>query len=88
MNITESTLLVVAACNAAGLALKTSPIPNKWITLILPAIGSLLLMGLAGFSVNHGIQGFLAGWSAVGANQALRQLNGRGVDKPKPTGEQ
>lgn len=59
-------------CNGLGLALRQSPAPNWVIPFVLPtagAIGACLLDGWTGHAV---IKGAMAGFTAVGLNQAVR----------------
>lgn len=76
-------------CNIVGFMLKELPFTPNWtIPIALPIVGAGGVCAMSGVSMRNVITGLACGWAAVGANQALRQLNGRGIDKPKPTGEQ
>lgn len=58
-------------CNVVGMALSQSPIPNWSIPLILPCAGTVTLCLLSGWNGRNAVNGFITGWAAVGAHQAL-----------------
>lgn len=92
--------LLVAVCNLLGLALKKSPIDNRFIPLALTVFGAAVYPFLTNeddTNVRHPIMfnvlvGAIIGGSAVGVNQMFRQFlggNGKETDtqhheKPNP----
>jgi hypothetical protein len=78
--------VVTLGCNIVGGMLKALPFTPDWtIPLALPIVGAVAMCAVSGFSGRNVITGLACGWAAVGAHQALRQLNGRGIDKPSST---
>jgi hypothetical protein len=92
--------LLVAACNLIGLAVKKSPIGDRWIPVLLPIVGAVcypFITGEADANVRHpmlfnALLGAVIGGSSVGVNQMFRQfLGGNGKEndtqhheKPNP----
>jgi hypothetical protein len=76
--------VVTLGCNIVGGMLKALPFTPDWtIPLALPIVGAVAMCAVSGFSGRNVITGLACGWAAVGAHQALRQLNGRGIQAPK-----
>lgn len=74
---------VTLGCNIVGGMLKALPFTPDWtIPLALPIVGAAGMCAVSGFSGRNIITGLACGWAAVGAHQALRQLNGRGRQAP------
>jgi prepilin signal peptidase PulO-like enzyme (type II secretory pathway) len=73
--------------NLLGLALKTSPIKNWLIPILLPVMGAAVYpfiseQGAINFQVKNpdalqAVYGFVIGAGSVGLNQMLRQFTGR-----------
>lgn len=63
---------IAIVCNGLGLALRQSPAPNWIIPFVLPAAGAVGACLLDGWSGHAAIKGLMAGFTAVGLNQALR----------------
>lgn len=80
-----------------GKLLKLSPIPNRWIPLVLCLLGAGIFpwmapaqVGVEHPVVHNAILGFLAGGGAVGIHSVFVRLGSNGQDKPaetKPTEE-
>lgn len=87
--------LLIAACNAIGLALKKSPLSDRWIPLILTIVGAAsypFITSEADANVRNPvvfnvIVGALIGGSAVGVNQMFRQLIGGQKEQPDKQNE-
>ena len=81
----EQLAMLVAALNALGKLLQNNPlVPDVWIPHILAAVGVVVGMALAGFTVPIGIEGLIAGAGAVGVHQMFTQLR-NGKDEKAPT---
>lgn len=64
---------IAAICNGLGLALRQAhPIPNWIIPLVLPVAGAIAACLLDGWNGHAVFKGLLAGFTAVGLNQAVR----------------
>lgn len=77
---------IALVCNGLGFALNQSPAPNWVIPFALPIAGAIAGCGLDGLSGHAAIKGLIAGFSAVGMNQALR--NGKEAVTPKSEPQQ
>lgn len=82
--------LLVAGLNILGWMFKQSPIKNWLIPIILPiAGGAAAPFVITGDGLTLAVKilyGFGLGWTAVGANQAWRQVtDGRRSDAEPPT---
>ena len=81
----EQLAMLVAALNALGKLLKNNPlVPDVWIPHILAAVGIVVGMALAGFTVPVGIEGLIAGAGAVGVHQMFTQLKNGKTTNEKP----
>jgi hypothetical protein len=69
-------IIVVAACMVVGLIIKRLGfIPNKYIPLILGALGVLLNVWYAGaFDLPVLVGGLASGWAATGAFELVKNL--------------
>jgi hypothetical protein len=66
---------VTIGCNIVGMMLKAIPYTPDWtIPLALPIVGAVSMGAMSGWNMRSIITGLTAGWAAVGAHQALRQL--------------
>lgn len=84
-------LVLVALLNAVGRGLKKSRVDDEWIPFLLCALGAICLGFLKGFDEANLSSGVVAGLTAVGGNQALRQglqLFWRDVPPAPPTSTQ
>lgn len=82
-------VLLVTVLNGLGWCLKQSPIKNWMIPMILPVAGAVIYPFIfESATVTIAVKcmyGFGIGWTAVGANQFVRQVtDGRQEDSPKP----
>ena len=82
-------VLLAIALNGLGWCLKQSPIKNWLIPIILPAVGAAVypfIYNLDGVSIAmKALYGWGIGWTAVGANQFLRQVtDGKSQDSAQP----
>ena len=68
--------IIVMACYAAGAALKsTKLIPDKFIPIIMFAIGGILApLVTHELSVQTVLMGCISGWASTGLNQTIKQL--------------
>ncbi len=73
--ITENALLLIPVLNVLGTIIKnTEKIPDKYIPIILLALGILGTVAILGFSPESVVQGVLVTGTAVYGNQVVKQL--------------
>lgn len=72
--IIENAVILIPALIVLGQIIKVTPIPNKWIPLILLPFGIVGTMAIVGWTVEGAIQGVLVTGSAVYGNQIYKQL--------------
>lgn len=72
-SIVEQAYILVPALYIIGMILKTSAVRDKYIPLILLALGIIGAVVLMGFSVQSVIQGILVTGAAVFTNQLVKQ---------------
>ena len=72
--IVEQALVLIPVLYILGMFLKMSQLKDKYIPVVLLAIGIILAMMLLGFNVNAFIQGVLVTGAAVFTNQLTKQL--------------
>lgn len=72
--ITENALILIPALYVLGVIIKnTNKIKNKYIPLILLALGIAGAIGIMGISMESVIQGILVTGATVYANQLIKQ---------------
>ncbi len=75
---------ITVICYLAGLLIKATPLDNKWIPILVGAVGGILgILGLyimpdfpAGELITAAAVGIVSGLAATGTDQAFRQLRG------------
>ena len=72
--IIGNAVILVPALIVLGKLIKESPIPDKWIPLILLPFGIVGTMAIVGWTVEGAIQGVLVTGAAVYGNQIYKQL--------------
>jgi hypothetical protein len=73
--IPEQLIILVVTLNVLGFACKSVPkLDDRYITIILLAIGIVFSVCLVGFNVTSIMQGILCWGVAIGANQTVKQF--------------
>jgi predicted neutral ceramidase superfamily lipid hydrolase len=73
--IPEQLMIIVVTLYVLGVACKSIPkIDDRYIPIILLAIGVVLSVCLVGFNVTSVMQGILCWGVSIGANQTFKQL--------------
>lgn len=72
--IVGNAVVLIPALIIIGQIIKVTPIPNKYIPLILLPIGVVGAMAIVGWTVDGAIQGVLITGAAVYGNQIYKQL--------------
>lgn len=74
--IVNRALIIIPVLNIIGMILKSlEKIPDRFIPLILLAVGIAGSIALMGFSADSVIQGVLVTGAAVYGNQVVKQMN-------------
>jgi hypothetical protein len=77
-------ILVALVCNAIGFVIKKTPfIDDRAIPILLMLIGTLIYLGIDGWTWRHLAEGIVTGAGAVGFNQAIRQILPQPPETPK-----
>ena len=72
--IIGNAIILIPALIILGQIVKATPIPSKWIPLILLPFGIVGTMAIVGWNVEGAIQGVLVTGAAVYGNQIYKQL--------------
>ncbi|WP_304340478.1 phage holin family protein [Metaclostridioides mangenotii] len=73
--IPEQLMIIVVTLNALGFACKSLPkLDDRYIPIVLLAIGIVFSTCIVGFSVTAIMQGILCWGVAIGANQTVKQF--------------
>jgi hypothetical protein len=84
MNLEQALPIVGGVCIAVGKLAKEWPkFPNAYIPTLVAVIGTLAVPALCGWTSLHAVSGFIAGVSATGVYQGVREV---GQDVKRRTG--
>jgi hypothetical protein len=93
MGIT-SVVSITVICYLAAMAIKLTPLDNKWLPVVCGVLGGILgilsLYFMTGFPADDAITsvavGIVSGLAATGANQVFKQLSPTGIKSDEGKG--